>query len=108
MEPHIIMMKIAEPWFGHVLRGDKQVEGRLMKGKFATLKVGDILCINGVVNYKVTGLRQYASFRDMIQQEGIDRVLPGVTDIEEGCSVYRQFYTAEDENQYGVVAIEVY
>ena len=43
----------------------------------------------------------------MLEREGIERVLPGVHNIEEGVRIYRQFYTEEEEKNYGVVAIEI-
>jgi WD40 repeat protein len=43
----------------------------------------------------------------MIESEGLERVLPGVSSLKEGVDVYRQFYTEEDEKVYGVVAITI-
>jgi len=43
----------------------------------------------------------------MLKKEGIENVLPGVKNIEEGVQIYRQFYSEEREKKYGVVAIEV-
>lgn len=102
-----IPISIQEPWFKHIINGEKSIEGRLCKGKFQKLKVGNILCINGLVLYKVTAIRKYCLFEDMLQKEGIDRVLPGVTSIQEGCDIYHQFYKKEEEDKYGVLAIEL-
>lgn len=100
-------INISEPWFGYILKGIKTIEGRLCKDKFKSLTSGDMLCINGVVLYKVAGVRRYASFYEMIEQEGLPNVLPGIINIEEGCDIYRQFYKKYDEVLYGVVAIEL-
>lgn len=103
----VVNINISEPWYGYVVSGKKRIEGRLYKGKFASLAVGDTLCVNEVSQFKVAALRLYPSFRAMLSKEGIANVLPGVTSIKAGSAVYRAFYTEADEQQYGVVAIEV-
>ena len=37
----------------------------------------------------------------------IDKVLPGISNIDEGLKIYRGFYGEKDEDKYGVVAIEI-
>jgi ASC-1-like (ASCH) protein len=43
----------------------------------------------------------------MFTQEPIKKLLPEVESIEEGIEVYRKFYTPEQEQEFGMVAIEV-
>lgn len=105
---------VQDPWFKAIATGVKTVEGRLHKGKFAGIRAGHVLTVrrpgrgkSGVVVVVVTKVVRYASFQDYLACEGLNRTLPGVRNLSEGVSVYRAFYTEEDERKYGVVAIHV-
>ncbi|MCO5601858.1 hypothetical protein L7F22_055983 [Adiantum nelumboides] len=52
-------------------------------------------------------VNHFCSFYEMLEVEGMDRVLPGVTSIEEGVAIYRSFYSKEKEFSRGVLAIYV-
>ena len=43
----------------------------------------------------------------MIRSNGIDNVLPGIRNIDEGIQVYMQYYNKEIESEFGVVGIHV-
>jgi ASC-1-like (ASCH) protein len=43
----------------------------------------------------------------MIKSNGQENVLPGIRNIDEGVSVYMQYYNKEIESQFGVVGIKV-
>ena len=43
----------------------------------------------------------------MIVSNGIDNVLPGIRNLDDGIQVYMQYYTKEIEAEYGVVGIRV-
>ena len=104
-------INVQEPWFSALERSEKTVEGRLNKGKFATIRVGDVLSVSNKSGSsfcaRVVRVTAYASFVEYLTQEGLSRTLPGIATIESGCAVYRQFYSEEDEIKYGVLAIEV-
>ncbi len=108
-------INVGDPWFSHIRAGAKTIEGRLHKGKFAELKVGDALVIaksGGNARSKrvvavVSRVARYASFEAYLSQEGLARTLPGVATIKEGVDVYRQFYAADLEKAHGVAAIHM-
>ncbi len=102
-----IEINIQEPYFSQILAGKKTVEGRLNKGKFFELQVGDILKINDLVEYTVLEKNIYSSFREMIEQTGLENVIPDKNTIEEALEIYYKFYTKEDELTYGVVGIKI-
>jgi len=79
----------------------------LNKGKFADMQLGDTAVINDVVEVEIVRTRTYDSFRDMIQNEGIEKVIPGAHSLEDAINVYYKFYTREQEKKYGVRAIEI-
>jgi len=103
---------VSEPWFSLIKNGEKTVEGRLNKGTFSQLKEGDnIEFFNNELNdsfvAKITKITQHNTFYDMIQENGLQNVLPGVENAEKGVMVYRQYYTEEMENQFKVLAIHI-
>ena len=107
-------VSVARPWYEAIKKGSKTIEGRLNKGKFATVTVGDVLIIGNSDNEThdkvvavVIGIYKYPSFVEYLSKEGLKRTLPGVNTIEQGVAVYRQFYTAELERTHGIVALEI-
>lgn len=100
-------ISIQEPYFKAIQKGLKRVEGRLAKPKFLQIHPGSFLRINNLLEVKVIATRRYPSFAKMLESEGLSQVLPGVSTIEEGISIYHSFYTSEEEQSFGVIAIEI-
>ncbi len=105
---NIINIDISEPYKTFMINREKTVEGRLNKGKFLKVRVGDVLQINpdGIL-FKITAKKIYLSFKEMIEKEGIRNVIPDKNEINEAVSVYYDFYTKEQEKEFGVVAFKV-
>lgn len=103
----------SEPWFSIINLGLKPVEGRLNKGDFAKLQVGDtITFFNEDFNYreftvKVTKLTYYKTFEAYLRKETLKKCLPGIKTIKDGLSVYYKYFTKEQEEKFGVVCISV-
>ena len=99
---------VQEPYRSLILSGQKTVEGRLKKGKFASLQVGDFLELeeSGAI-FEVKRLTCYPSFYAMLRTEGLEKVLPNIADLEQGEAIYYQFFSPEQEKEFGVLAIEV-
>lgn len=43
----------------------------------------------------------------MIKKEGVENVTPDKDNIEEATEIYHKFYTKEQEQEFGVVAIKI-
>ena len=103
-------INVCEPYFS-MLGYSKTIEGRLFKGKFAMMAVGDVLTLSldkSVKSLTITKVERFVSFEQMLlDADNLAVTLPGTTSVDEGVQVYRQFYSQEDETQYGVVAITV-
>ena len=56
---------------------------------------------------KIIGKSVYNTFEEYLETEGLDKCLPGIDTMEEGLNVYFKYFTKEDEEQYGVVAIQL-
>jgi len=99
------------PFLDRIIDGTKTIEGRTDSAMFQRMKVGDNIKLYNHQKWvlcEITALRKYVSFRQMLEKETIERVLPNLSDIESGVKMYHQFPRfIENEKQYGVVAIEL-
>jgi ASC-1-like (ASCH) protein len=103
-----ISINVQEPYYSFIINGQKIVEGRLNKGKFASIQKGDILVLAPEkIEFEVIEKNIYKSFMEMIKSEGVGNVIPDKTSIEEATNVYYKFYTKEQEKEFGVAAIKI-
>ena len=103
-------ISISQPYFKYMKKGYKTIEGRLNKGKFADFKKGDMLNIinnDNKFKVKIKDINKYKSFKEYLTFEGLKKTLPNVNTLEEGVNVYYKFYTKEDEEKYGILAITI-
>jgi ASC-1-like (ASCH) protein len=104
---------LSEPWFSLIFLGLKIIEGRKNKGRFKNMNVGDIVVwTNEDFNFrsimtKIIRKTEYLTFKEYLENEGLEKCLPSITNIEDGLSVYFKYFTKEDEFKYGVVAFEI-
>lgn len=97
----------------------KTVEGRLAKGKFLTIRPGDVISIrediyrDGVIiescsatlQLAITGVKKYDSFRAMLNDVGYSSAIPDAKNLDQACTTYGLYYSGEDEQRYGVLGI---
>lgn len=100
-------INIQEPYFSFIKNGVKTVEGRLNKGKFLEIQIGDELLVNNELRLKVVNKTVYKAFKEMIRCEGLENTVPDAKSLDEAENVYYKFYSKEDENQFGVAAIQI-
>lgn len=104
------VINVQNPWFTLIKQGRKTIEGRLNKGQFSRLEVGQTVMWENAgqtVKTKLVRIEKYQSFSDMLVNEGLRHVLPGKKTLKDGIDVYRGFYSEEKEAEHGVLAIEV-
>ncbi len=111
-EPEIWKVHVSLPWYELIKQGKKTVEGRPNRNTFSQMKIGDqIEFSNKELNEnfmaEITNVTYHKTFEEMIRTNGIDNVLPGIRNIDEGVQVYMQYYTKEIEKEFGVVGIHV-
>lgn len=97
-------LEVQEPYYTFIKQGQKTVEGRLAKAKYLELKKGDLIKINDLVLI-VNKVREYSTFREMLQAEGFKYLIPNANTVQEAVKAYYKFYTKQDEEKWGVVAI---
>lgn len=110
----IFKKSLSEPWFSLICVNKKKIEGRLNKGDFKNMIIGDIIIfynddfnIHREVKCIITRINIYENFRDYLTTEKISICLPTIQNIEDGINLYYKFYTKEDELKYGVVVIKI-
>ena len=64
-------INVQEPYYSYIVNGQKTVEGRLNKGKFSRMQVGDHLLINNESKFKVERKTNYDSFLEMVLGPGL-------------------------------------
>ena len=102
----------VEPYFTFGKNGQKTIEGRIRKGYYCLIKPGDHIIIYNEeetdnIEVLVKSVRNYKSIKEMIENEPLKKILPDVEAIDQGIEVYRRFYTQEQEEKFGIVAIEI-
>ncbi len=110
-------LKVKNPWYAAISNGSKKVEARLSRGVFTKDRRPEpgacieILRTGAVpkesINATVIKNIDYPSFKELLNAEGLDNVLPGIASLDEGLKVYQTFYTVDDEKAWGVVAIRL-
>lgn len=101
---------VAAPWLARLMDGSKKFEGRVFRGDFAAMKVGEYVEFydeEAHAVFKILSLDRYDDFADMLENKGIAAVLPGCRSIVDGVKVYAQYYADEEVREHGVVAIGV-
>ncbi len=104
----IISINIQEPYYSFILNGKKTIEGRLNKGKFASINIGDSIELKPEkIRFLIVEKKIYKNFKEMMKIEGVKNVIPDKNSLDEAVNVYYKFYTKEDEQTFGVVAIRI-
>lgn len=98
------------PYIIWLAQGVKAAEGRINIPLFQKMKVGQTVCFHNRFQYvlcKISFLHTYKGFREMLEKEGVKKMLPFARTIEEGIKVYQSFPGASRVSQFGAVAIGV-
>ena len=112
--------ELSEPFFEQVSAGTKTIEGRLnMIGiKWNDISKGDRVTFTpsgikpGQPGYRevkclIVMVHIYPTFKSLLEQEGLRRVLPGVVSIDDGVRIYENFYPIQEQIKNGIIGIEL-
>ncbi len=109
----MLNLSLRQQYFDAIKSGLKTVEGRLNSPKFKDLKPGMNISFTSVntnetIVYTVEAMNVYANFTDMLQGESVDKMLPGITSLDEGVALYESFPGYKDEvKKVGALAIRI-
>lgn len=97
-----------------IRRGLKTKEGRIYSGGFKNLQINQrIKFFSGknpedYVLCQITSLNTYNYFDQMLQNEGVENMLPGVKTVDEGVKIYENIPSYRNRaNKSGVISIGV-
>jgi len=107
-----VKLHIQRRWYDLIPHGEKSYEGRLDHGDVKPINTGTIIIFYTEdlpeLKVKVVSKHHFSSFADMFQNIAINKLLPGLTSVEEGIELYRSFPGyREGEMTYGVVVFGI-
>jgi len=103
---------LQEKYLTMMLAGTKIWEGRLNNAHYGSIQIGDRVTfvsptrkLDAMINEK----REFGSFREMLQDNGVEAFLPGdEKDLDGAVEVYRSFPGYRDgEEEFGAVAFKI-
>ena len=98
--------------YEQVKNGTKNVEARVNDEKRQRLKVGDTIEVlkrpdeNESLNVRITKLRYFSDFSELADNCPIERLYSASFTKEQYVALFPKFYSDEEINKYGTVAIE--
>lgn len=104
--------EISDPWLRILNEGIKTFEGRLNRGFWKNVSIGNVFTgydnISADVTFEVIGKRNYLFPSDAWKELG-EKLIPSSygNSAEEIEELYEKFYTKEQMKKYGFVAVEV-
>ena len=107
----IVRKHLSQPWFDLIRTGRKTHEGRINEGFWKNLEVSDVFYFFNDENsflVKVIEKILYPSFKDGIENLGLENVLPSCFDnkltIDQSIDeVYYKYFSQDQEIQHGIV-----
>lgn len=98
------------PWLNWLLNSTKKFEGRLYRNDWTRMAVGDRLWLQHGSKkhlFRITSIHRFGDFAKAFDELGHELVpIDGIT-RETVVELYSQYYSTDDINTYGVVAIGV-
>ena len=102
-----------------IRKQNKYVEARLGKPRFLKIKEGDVISIRedlyldeniidsftDSLRIKITQILYFESFDEMFNSIDYKSAVPTAKNITQAKDKYREFYSKEDEAEYGIVAM---
>ena len=105
-----MLIHLHEEPFNWVKSGGKTLEKRLYDEKRKKIKIGDIIEIESratheIIKTKVIDLKVFKNFEELYAAYPPEMLGSNATDRDP--SYMEQFYSKEDQEKYGVIAIEI-
>ncbi len=106
-------MKLQPKYYDYMLNGTKRIEIRLYDEKRKKIKIGDTIkflklpSLDESFEVEVTGLIRFNSFEDMVNYFDISILAVKSMTKEELTSVLEEFYTKEEQKEYGILGIAI-
>lgn len=102
---------VREPYFSYIADGQKTIEGRIASHQFRQIQTGDVIEFanprsSARAATLVTGSQIYPGFREMLEQEDLNSLLPDCETVAEGLDIYHSFPRFKQRaRKSGVIAV---
>ena len=102
---------ISKPWLDYIISNKKIFEGRVNKGFWKDLKIGDTFTFSDDakhIDVIVTSLKYFRDFGDawfILQDKLIPTEIYDVISMTDARNIYDQYFSREEINHFGVVAV---
>lgn len=105
-----MLIHLHEEPFNWVKNGGKTLEKRLYDEKRKKIKIGDIIDIESratheIIQTRVTNLKVFKNFEELYAAYPKEMLGSNANDTDP--TYMEQFYSKEDQEKYGVIAIEM-
>ena len=106
-------MRLLLEYFEYMKTGTKKLEIRLNDEKRKNIKIGDIVIFEKLddtqelLKTKVTNLYYYSNFNELIKEKDIKLLADKNVSKEKLINTLNEIYSKEEQDKYGVVAIEI-
>ena len=107
----MINLNVQYNYYFLIIKGLKVSEGRIAKDKYLSLKPDEVIKFTSNQTAEsiyaiVLSVKKYNGFEQMLQNEGLSRMIPGAQSIKDGIKIYESFGNyKKDVKKYGCVAI---
>ena len=101
-------MICEEPWFGLIKEGKKTAEAQIYDRDRQAMSPGDTLIIRNdkeQINCIIKVVMWYPGIREFLQVETLNKVVPGIRNIDEAIKVYTDKWDGELIKRYGIAGI---
>ena len=111
--PKTIEMKLADEPFEKIASGEKTLEIRLNDEKRRQIQVGDVLVLTrssrslDKIKARVVALYPFESFAALFSSALFEKTGCGGMSADEAAAGMYQYYTKAQEEEFGVLAIEI-
>lgn len=109
--------KLQSPYYEFIRDRIKIYETRVYDEKRRKMNIGDMWIFSHnteqnlpVIKTVITYIKIYKSFREAIEDTGVEKLLPQIKDVEEGIKIYESFDNGNykiDGEKYGVVRFTI-
>jgi ASC-1-like (ASCH) protein len=109
----MISLSLRKEYFDGIKTGLKTVEGRLNNQKFIGLKSEDLINFTLVdsdefIKCKIKEINRYLTFKEMLETEGVQNMLPGIESLEKAIQIYESFPSYKEKvKEIGALAIKI-
>ena len=110
----MLKLSLRKRYFDAIKSGIKPVEGRLNDDEFKHVTRGMQICFTSeetgeTLLCAIESMHLYFDFATVLQTEGVQHMLPGITNLQEAVEIYESFPGYKDGvKEFGALALRIH